>query len=187
MSALTNSPVWRTLTKHRAALAPLTLRQLFAEDPTRFDRFSASAGPFFLDYSKNLITVETLDLLLNLARQANLPQAIQKMFAGDLINRTEHRAVLHVALRAGQDAPPLKVQGQDIRAEVQQVLKRMEIFVNQVRSGDSGAATVVSPSPMWSISALGAPIWGRHRSWPPFLPIVRVHGSITSPMWTAHI
>jgi glucose-6-phosphate isomerase len=136
MSALTNSSLWQTLKKHRETLASLTLRQLFSEDPARFDRFNASAGPFFLDYSKNLMTTETLDLLLNLAQQANLPQTIQKMFAGDLINRTEHRAVLHVALRAGRDAPPLKVQGQDIRAEVQQVLKRMETFVHQIRSGE---------------------------------------------------
>jgi glucose-6-phosphate isomerase len=134
MSALTESPAWRALTEHQAAMQDVHLRDLFAQDEGRFGRFSLTFDGILLDYSKNRITGETMRLLLQLAEQRGLRERIDAMFAGQKINTTENRAVLHVALRNRSDRPIL-VDGADVMPEVNAVLDRMATFSEAVRSG----------------------------------------------------
>ena len=134
MSALTGSPAWRALERHAEAMAAVHLRDLFADDADRFARFSLRLDDLLLDYSKNRITEETLGLLFDLARQAELEAWRDRMFAGDKINVTEHRAVLHVALRNRANRPIL-VDGQDVMPAVNAVLAQMRDFSERVRSG----------------------------------------------------
>jgi glucose-6-phosphate isomerase len=134
MSALTDSTAWKELQKHFEAVAPLHMRKLFADDPKRFDRFSASACDLLLDYSKNRLTEETMRLLFNLARQADVKGWTEKMFSGQRINVTENRAVLHVALRNRSNRAIL-VDGKDVMPEVNAVLKKMSDFSDRVRTG----------------------------------------------------
>jgi len=134
MSSLTSSPGWQALERHAEAMASVHLRELFAGDPDRFGRFSLRLDDLLLDYSKNRITEETLKLLLDLARQAGLEAWRDRMFGGDKINVTEHRAVLHVALRNRANRPIL-VDGQDVMPEVNAVLAQMRDFSERVRSG----------------------------------------------------
>jgi len=138
MSRLTASPAWQALVAHRAAMHPVEMRDLFAQDPNRFDRFSLWFQEILFDYSKNRITAETMRLLLDLAQQADLQGAIAAMFNGETINNTEDRAVLHIALRnRAQGAPnrPIVVDGQDVMPEVNRVLAKMGAFGEAVRSG----------------------------------------------------
>jgi glucose-6-phosphate isomerase len=134
MSLLTDSPAWEALTRHQQAIAGVHMRELFARDPQRFERFSLRLRDILFDYSKNRITEETMSLLLDLARQANLATHIEAMFSGEKINITENRAVLHVALRNRTNRPIL-VDGQDVMPEVNRVLARMRRFSEAVRSG----------------------------------------------------
>src|SRR5580700_10006693 len=99
MSTLPESPAWQALQQHHAQAKNVHMRTLFAEDPMRFERFSLEAGEIFLDYSKNRVTKETMRLLVALAEQQEVAAWRDRMFAGDKINGTENRAVLHVALR----------------------------------------------------------------------------------------
>ena len=101
---LTERPAWKALTAHFAAIQGKHLRELFASDPARGERLTANAIGIFLDYSKNRITDETLLLLAQLAKESSLTERTEAMFRGDKINITEHRAVLHTALRAPRDA-----------------------------------------------------------------------------------
>ena len=135
MSTLTESKEWQALAAHWQAIEPLHMRDMFREDPERAERFSMEAAGLFLDYSKNRITDESLELLLELARAVDLPGRIGKMFAGERINSTEDRAVLHVALRNRSDRP-IYCCGANVMPEVQRVLAQMERFVNAVRGGD---------------------------------------------------
>ncbi|MBP2292483.1 glucose-6-phosphate isomerase [Azospirillum rugosum] len=134
MSALTRSPAWEALVRHREETASVHMRDLFAADPDRFARFSLEACGLLFDYSKNRITEETRTLLLDLARQQRVEDWRDRMFAGDKINITEDRAVLHTALR-NRSNRPVTVDGQDVMPEVNGVLHRMERFVRQVRDG----------------------------------------------------
>jgi len=134
MSMLTESPAWRALGAHFEEMRPARLRDLFAADAGRYARFSLDAGPVFLDYSKNLITQRTLDLLFNLARQRAVEQLRDAMFAGERINHTEGRAVLHIALR-NRSSSPVLVDGHDVMPDVRRVLARMRDFSGAVRSG----------------------------------------------------
>jgi glucose-6-phosphate isomerase len=133
-SRLFDRPVARKLQEHFAKLAPLHLRQLFRDDPARGQRLSAEACGFYLDYSKNRVTDETLGLLLELAEEASVPACVDAMFRGDKINITEDRAVLHVALRAPLGTK-IMVDGKDVVADVHEVLAKMTKFSNEVRSG----------------------------------------------------
>ena len=135
MTALTQSAAWKALEAHHAAIAPQHMREMFKEDPQRFERFSLRFNDILLDYSKNRITEETIRLLLDLARQANLKDWIERMFSGDKINITEDRAVLHVALRNRSNRPIL-VDGQDVMPEVNRVLTHMRDFTQSVRNGE---------------------------------------------------
>ena len=131
---LRQRPAWNALKEHYAKVRSLHLRQLFAEDPQRGERFTLEVMGLYFDYSKNRITSETTRLLLELAEQSGLRQHIDAMFAGDKINVTEQRAVLHVALRAPKGAQ-IFLDGVDVVPEVHAVLDKMAEFVEQIRSG----------------------------------------------------
>jgi glucose-6-phosphate isomerase len=135
MSRLTDSPAWKALSKHQPEIAGTHMRDLFAGDPQRFERFSLTLGDILFDYSKNRITAETMRLLFDLARQARLADKRAAMFDGQKINTTEERAVLHVALRNRSNRPIL-VDGADVMPAVNRVLARMRTFSQAVRSGD---------------------------------------------------
>lgn len=131
---LTQRPSWRALEAHFDAVKHLHLRELFAQDPSRGERYTCEGAGLFLDYSKHRITDETLRLLLNLAAEADLQGRIAAMFRGDRINVTEDRAVLHTALRAPKGRR-IEVDGQDVVPSVHEVLDRMVAFAEQVRGG----------------------------------------------------
>ena len=132
--ALTDRPAWKALAVHWRALQHRHLRQLFADDPRRGERFAAEGAGIYLDYSKNRISDETIRLLVDLAEACGLKARIAAMFAGDRINVTEKRAVLHVALRAPK-GERIVVDGVDVVSEVHAVLDRMAAFSDQVRNG----------------------------------------------------
>jgi glucose-6-phosphate isomerase len=136
----TTLPAWRTLTQHFADIAPLHMRDLFAQDPGRFETFSLRLGDLLFDYSKNRITSETVTALVALAEQAGLRARIDAMFGGEKINVTEARAVLHIALRNRSDRP-IHVDGRDVMPEVRRVLEQMRRFVHVVRTGEWRGAT----------------------------------------------
>jgi glucose-6-phosphate isomerase len=131
----TRPPAWKALAAHYKTISKLHLRQLFADDPNRGQGMAAEAVGLYLDYSKNRVTGETLNLLLQLAEESGLRERIDAMFSGEKINITEKRAVLHVALRAPKDASIL-VDGKNVVPEVHAVLDRMADFSNRVRSGE---------------------------------------------------
>ena len=132
---LTERPAWKALAEHYRSIRGLHLRQLFANDPGRGERFAAEAGGIYLDYSKNRITDETVGLLLQLAEECGLRRRIAAMFRGEQINVTEKRAVLHTALRAPK-GERVVVDGVDVVPEVHAVLDRMVAFSDQIRSGE---------------------------------------------------
>ncbi|MGS3186277.1 glucose-6-phosphate isomerase [Aeromonas taiwanensis] len=132
----TRTQAWQALEAHFAANKESRLKDLFAQDPQRFDKFSLTfGGDILVDYSKNLITEETLKLLVNLANETDLRSAIDAMFNGDKINMTEGRAVLHTALRNRSDRP-IEVDGKDVMPEVNAVLAKMKGFCEKVISGE---------------------------------------------------
>ena len=131
---LRQRPAWNALMEHYAKVRSLHLRQLFTEDSQRGERFTLEVMGLYLDYSKNRITSETTRLLLELAEQSGLRQHIDAMFAGEKINVTEQRAVLHVALRAPKGAQ-IFLDGVNVVPEVHAVLDKMAEFVEQIRSG----------------------------------------------------
>jgi glucose-6-phosphate isomerase len=131
---LTQRPSWNALRQHHAEIADRHLRDLFAEDADRGRRFTAEACGIYLDYSKNRIRSDTLELLLRLADESGLRERIDAMFAGEKINITEDRAVLHVALRAPKGVR-VSVDGVDVVPAVQEVLDRMAEFADKVRAG----------------------------------------------------
>ena len=136
----TELPAWAALRDHHREVAPLHLRDLFDADPGRFERLHAFAGDILFDYSKQRVTDATMRLLVDLARQAEVPDHVERMFAGARINRTEDRAVLHTALRHQGDQP-VRVDGHDVMPEVRAVLARMRAFADRVRNGEHRGAT----------------------------------------------
>jgi glucose-6-phosphate isomerase len=131
---LTQRKAWQALQTHFESIQQLNLRKQFAEDPQRGERMTAQAVGFYLDYSKNLITDETLKLLLELAKESGLRDRIDAMFKGDKINITEARSVLHIALRSPKNAS-IVVDGENVVPKVHAVLDKMANFSNRVRSG----------------------------------------------------
>ena len=131
---LTDLPEWRKLAEHAERMRTMHLRDLFAADSERARNFTVEAAGLRLDYSKNLITAETMRLLQSLASACGVPAAREAMFTGAAINRTENRAVLHIALRNRSDAP-IAVDGQDVMPEVKRVLGKMRQFAVSVRDG----------------------------------------------------
>ena len=134
------SSEWQALLTHRDRIRDTHLRQLFAEDPDRVERFSLEHGDWLLDYSKNRVDAETFSLLLELAGARGVQGRIEALFGGERVNRTEKRAVAHMALRS----PPGRaflVEGEDVSTSVEGVLSRMTAFAERVRSGDWKGAT----------------------------------------------
>ena len=134
MSTLTASAPWQHLQTHAGRMAPIQMRDLFAADPRRFERFSLQLEDLLFDYSKNRITDETLKLLLELARTAGLEGKIERFFGGEHINVTEDRAALHMALR-NRSNRPMPVDGVDVMPQVNAVLAQMREFCARVREG----------------------------------------------------
>ncbi len=132
MSGLIRSSAWQALEKHYQEIKDFHMRDLFNNDPARFNRFSLRIGEILFDYSKNRITDETITLLINLANQAGLGSKIEEMFRGEKINTTENRAVLHVALR-NRTGHPILVDGKDVMPEVNRVLEKMRSFSRLIR------------------------------------------------------
>ncbi|HUK84109.1 MAG TPA: glucose-6-phosphate isomerase [Verrucomicrobiae bacterium] len=132
---LADRPSWKALATHHKKIRSAHLRDLFASDPKRGQRLTAEAAGLFLDYSKNRVADQTLRLLLQLAKESGLRERIDAMFKGDKINITEHRAVLHVALRAPRNAV-IQMDGRNVVPDVHEVLDKMAAFANRVRSGE---------------------------------------------------
>ena len=154
MSKLTLSPAWKALHSHQAEMADVRMRDLFARDPERAQKFRLQAGALLLDYSKHRVTDATLALLIDLARQAGVERWRTRMFEGEHINNTEDRAVLHVALRSGLKVFPA---GSDVMPLVREAKERMRAFSDAVRSerllGHSG-----KPMPMLITVRIGLPV-----------------------------
>ena len=134
MSTLRELPVWRELESHRNTVQGQHLRDWFRADPGRFDRFSRRIGDLLIDYSKHLVTDETLRLLRDLARQRGVEALRDRMFGGERINVTENRAVLHIALR-NRSARPVTIDGQDVMPDVRAALDHIRTFSEAIRSG----------------------------------------------------
>jgi glucose-6-phosphate isomerase len=132
---LRQRPAWKALEQHHREIGGRHLRELFAEDPGRGERLAAEAVGLYLDYSKNRVTDETLALLIQLAQESQVEERRDAMFRGEKINVSEHRAVLHVALRM-PTGTSLVVDGVDVVAQVHEVLDRMAEFANRIRSGE---------------------------------------------------
>ena len=135
MPKLSNSPAWLALQAHQKTIAETHMRDLFAADPKRFEKFSILFKDILFDFSKHRITEETLDLLLNLAREMDVKGWTDKMFNGEPINFTENRAVLHIALR-NRSTRSILVDGKDVMPSVNAVLARMRRFSDAVRCGE---------------------------------------------------
>jgi len=135
MSLVNETPQWKALQAHWEAMKTVRMQDLFADDPGRAKAMTMEVAGLRLDYSKNLVTQETLDRLIELAEAVDLQGWIRRMFEGESINNTEGRAVLHIALRNRSNRSIL-VDGEDVMPEINRVLARMESFVGRVRSGD---------------------------------------------------
>jgi glucose-6-phosphate isomerase len=135
MVPLSESPAFRALSDHHSLAARVPTRELFAQDPARFENFSLSLGELLFDYSKHRVTAETMKLLVALAEERGVRASLTAMFAGSKINVTERRAVLHVALR-NRSGRPILVDGKDVVPDVERVLAQMRKFSERVRSGE---------------------------------------------------
>ena len=135
MSELTKSAIWQSLNAHYENIRPIHMRDLFKQDPNRFENFSLHVNDLLFDFSKNRITKETLNLLIDLANHTNLKDQIEAMFRGDKINTTENRPALHTALRGCQQHKTVYVDNEDITPEINRVLDKIERFCDQIRSG----------------------------------------------------
>ncbi|QLH31509.1 MAG: glucose-6-phosphate isomerase [Cyclobacteriaceae bacterium] len=130
----TEAHAWQKLSTHFMMMQATHMRDLFKEDPERFSKFHIQLGDLLFDYSKNIISEETLDLLRELANEVELKEAITAMFRGDKINQTEHRPVLHIALR-NRSNTPVYVDGEDVMPQVNKVLEQVKNFSDQLLSG----------------------------------------------------
>jgi glucose-6-phosphate isomerase len=130
----TSTPAWQALQQHAQAAKALSLKSLFAQDTNRFTNLSFQFEDILADFSKNLVTDETIKLLIELAQQCGLKEGVEALFSGDFINETEHRSVLHVALRnLGDD--PVYSAGENVMPQVKAVLSQMKTFCEKVHSG----------------------------------------------------
>ena len=177
MSALTSSPAWKALLDHRTSLATTTMRELFAADPTRFARMSREVSGLLVDWSKHRATDETWKLLIALAEQADVAGWRDRMFAGDKINGTEDRAVLHVALRNRANRP-IVVDGADVMPEVNAVLAKMRSFTDRLRTGAWQGQTGKSITDIVNIGIGGSdlgPVMVTEALRPYWMPGMRAH------------
>ena len=132
MPNLTQTRSWQALAAHRGKIADARIAKMFAADPRRFDRYCLKVGDLLLDYSKNLIDAQTMQLLMALVRERGVGDLMQAMFNAETVNSTENRAVLHTALR---DTPTLMLNGRDVMVPIQATLQRMRDFSDDVRGG----------------------------------------------------
>ncbi|HHZ70549.1 MAG TPA: glucose-6-phosphate isomerase [Methylococcaceae bacterium] len=135
MPELTESAIWQSLNAHYENIRHIHMRDLFEQDPNRFENFSLHINDLLFDFSKNRITKETLNLLIDLANHTGLKDQIEAMFRGDKINITENRPALHTALRRSQQNKTVYVNNEDITPEINRVLDKIEQFCDQIRSG----------------------------------------------------
>ncbi len=126
---------WAKLQQHHVNTKGSHLRDLFRNDPERFDKFSLQAGDIIFDYSKNIVTEETILLLLQLAEECKVKDAVGAMFSGEKINETENRPVLHVALR-NFSKTAVYADGKDVMPDVKKVLRKMKTFSDSIHNGD---------------------------------------------------
>ena len=133
MSQINQSPIWQSLNQHKKDIESISLREMFKSDPNRFNQFHIQFNDLLLDYSKHRISKETISLLVKLAKEADVEGWRNRMFEGEKINSTEHRAVLHTALR-NQNISPIISDGEDVMPKVKNVLKKMRRFSEEVRS-----------------------------------------------------
>jgi glucose-6-phosphate isomerase len=131
----TETPGWSKLEDHFSRIKKIHMRDMFTADPKRFAKFCLETGQVFLDYSKNRINQETIELLFSLARDMGLEEKISSMFSGEKINITENRSVLHIALR-NRSNRPIIIDGQDVMPRVNEVLEKMRAFTRKVRHGE---------------------------------------------------
>lgn len=131
----TTTAAWQLLNEHYAEMKSVKMRSLFASDSERFSRMSIEMGDILFDYSKNILTSKTIQLLLQLAHDCQLPSGIEAMFNGDIINQTEHRSVLHTALR-NFSKQPVFAEGEDVMPAVKKVLRKMKAFQEAVHGGE---------------------------------------------------
>lgn len=134
MSQINQSLIWQSLNQHKKDIESISLREMFKSDPNRFNQFHIQFNDLLLDYSKHRISRETISLLIKLAKEADVEGWRNRMFRGEKINSTEHRAVLHTALR-NQNTSPIISDGEDVMPKVKNVLKKMRRFSEEVRSG----------------------------------------------------
>jgi glucose-6-phosphate isomerase len=130
----TTTTAWKDLQQHFSEMKKVQMKELFRNNPERFKKFSLGIDEFLFDYSKNIVTEKTIQLLLQLADECQLPVAIKAMFNGDIINGTEKRSVLHVALRNFSDHP-IYSEGNDVMPDVKRVLRKMRSFCNALHNG----------------------------------------------------
>jgi glucose-6-phosphate isomerase len=140
ITPLTEQHGWLPLVRHRKVMSELSLRSLFERDPHRFGRFSVEHDGLLLDYSKNRVTSETVELLVQLARECGVEAFRDAMFSGGEVNPSEHRAALHTALRDPGEAP-LEVEGANIRPEIRDTMERMANLAAEIRGGDFTGST----------------------------------------------
>lgn len=134
MSQINQSPIWQSLNQHKKDIESISLREMFESDPDRFNQFHIQFNDLLLDYSKHRISKETINLLVKLAKEADVEGWRNRMFEGEKINSTEHRAVLHTALR-NQNHSSIISDGEDVMPKIKNVLKKMRRFSEEVRSG----------------------------------------------------
>ena len=131
----TDTNAWQQLKEHHQEMSRASIKKMFQEDPNRFQKFTASIGDIFFDYSKNIINEKTMALLLQLAEECKVKDALEAMFNGDKINETENRSVLHIALR-NFSKDPMYSEGKDVMPLVKKVLKQMKTFCEEVHNGE---------------------------------------------------
>src|SRR6476469_7404597 len=131
----TNTNAWKSLENHLGSMKKVQIKELFAKDPDRFKKWSFSLEDILLDFSKNICTEETKKLLQQLASECKLAEAIKAMFEGELINETEHRSVLHVALR-NFSGKPMYSSGKNVMEDVQRVQQQMKDFCRRIHTGE---------------------------------------------------
>ncbi len=168
---------WKKLETHYGVMKSRHMRDLFREDPRRFSRFSIKHEDMLADYSKNIISEETVQLLLELAREIRLQDAIEKMFSGDKINETENRAVLHVALR-NRSNTPIYVDGKDVMPDVNFVLQQIGYFSDTVISGKWKGYTGRAITDIVNIGIGGSdlgPVMVTEALWPYCKPHLKTH------------
>ena len=173
----TETAAWKSLTDHHKIMKDRHMKDMFADDPERFRKFSLIFEDIMVDYSKNIIDSETISLLLKLTEETGLKDAIEKMFTGDRINETEGRPALHVALR-NRSNTPIIVDGKDVMPEINSVLKQIESFSDRVISGEWQGYTGKAVTDIVNIGIGGSdlgPVMTTEALSPYAVPHIRTH------------